>query len=266
MKVDRPSDLGAWSYEVEDTKLARQVKPAALLQLAAYAEHVARIQGHPPDHIHVRLGTMERRPFPLRELAAYHRTVRAQFEAALAADTETYPDPVSHCALCRWAGVCHGRRRDDDHLSLVAGMRRDQTRKFADTGITTVEELADAPPDVRPRRMGATTTERLREQARLQVVDVAPGSAPTNCSSRSATAGCASCPSCPPAICSSTWRATRSSVTRGWSTSSAPAAAAGRTTIPGRRLRAGSSRRVHPAWHVRPSHEPPRRLRRRQPR
>ncbi|MBW3577090.1 MAG: TM0106 family RecB-like putative nuclease [Actinobacteria bacterium] len=171
VKVDRPSDLGAWSYEVEDTKLARQVKPAALLQLAAYAEHVARIQGHPPDHIHVRLGTMERRSFPLRELAAYHRTVKAQFEAALAADTETYPDPVSHCALCRWADVCDGRRRDDDHLSLVAWMRRDQTRKFADAGITTVEELADAPPDVRPGRMGTTTAERLREQARLQVVE-----------------------------------------------------------------------------------------------
>src|SRR3546814_12399095 len=39
-KVDRPSNLGSWSYEPEDTKLARQVKPSAILQLCFYAEQV----------------------------------------------------------------------------------------------------------------------------------------------------------------------------------------------------------------------------------
>lgn len=171
VKVDVPSDLGPWSYEVEDTKLARQVKPAALLQLASYAEHVTRIQGLPPADVHVRLGNMERRSFALRELAAYHRTVKAQFEAALAAHTATYPDPVTHCALCRWAEVCDDRRRADDHLCLVAGMRRDQAGKFADLGVGTVEELAAAAPGLRPERMGTATADRLREQARLQVVE-----------------------------------------------------------------------------------------------
>src|SRR5690606_29200862 len=43
-KVDRPSGRWAWSYEPEDTKLARQVKPSAVLQLCHYAEQVARLQ------------------------------------------------------------------------------------------------------------------------------------------------------------------------------------------------------------------------------
>lgn len=55
-KVDRLSDLGPWSYEPEDTKLARQVKPSAVLQLCFYAEQVARLQGTEPEHVHVVLG------------------------------------------------------------------------------------------------------------------------------------------------------------------------------------------------------------------
>ena len=38
LKVDRPSDLGGWSYEVADTKLARHVKGGAVLQICSYVE------------------------------------------------------------------------------------------------------------------------------------------------------------------------------------------------------------------------------------
>ena len=34
----------------------------------------------------------------------------------------TYPEPVEHCDVCRWAAECATRRRADDHLSLVAGI------------------------------------------------------------------------------------------------------------------------------------------------
>src|SRR5438132_4912380 len=36
LRVDRPSDLGPWSYEVADAKLARSVKVAALIQMCEY--------------------------------------------------------------------------------------------------------------------------------------------------------------------------------------------------------------------------------------
>src|SRR4051812_42379082 len=38
LRVDEPSKLGDWSYEIADTKLARRMKVAALLQMATYAE------------------------------------------------------------------------------------------------------------------------------------------------------------------------------------------------------------------------------------
>src|SRR5690606_26019227 len=39
LRVEEPSDLGEWSYEVADTKLARRAKAAAVIQLCSYAEH-----------------------------------------------------------------------------------------------------------------------------------------------------------------------------------------------------------------------------------
>ena len=59
-RVETPSDLGGWSYEPEDTKLARLLKAGAVLQLAVYAEQITEVQGRPPESIHVVLGDMAR--------------------------------------------------------------------------------------------------------------------------------------------------------------------------------------------------------------
>jgi hypothetical protein len=40
-----PSELGAWSYEVIDTKLARETKGGTVLQLCVYSDLVASVQG-----------------------------------------------------------------------------------------------------------------------------------------------------------------------------------------------------------------------------
>jgi predicted RecB family nuclease len=169
-RVEAPSALGGWSYEVADTKLARRVKPYFLLQLCFYSELLGVAQGRAPEWMHVVLGTRARESFRFGEFAAYHRRVKRRLERALAAGVDgTYPDPVEHCGVCRWEAVCDARRAADDHLSLVANMRGSQARRLAATGITTVAQLAAATPDARPPRIGAHTFEALREQARLQV-------------------------------------------------------------------------------------------------
>lgn len=106
----------------------------------------------------------------LAEFTAYYRRVKARFGQVLeAGGGGTYPDPVEHCGLCRWEGVCDARREADDHLSLVANMRRDQTLRLNESGLATVAELGAALPAQRPARIGAHTFEALREQARLQL-------------------------------------------------------------------------------------------------
>ncbi|MBV8952319.1 MAG: TM0106 family RecB-like putative nuclease [Actinobacteria bacterium] len=165
-----PSALGEWSYQAADSKLARSVKATALLQLAEYSEHITRIQGVAPRNVVVITGDRERHESRLADVAAYHRALKAEFVATVTgAPFETYPDKVDHCAVCRWADVCADKRRADDHLSLVAGIRNDQIEKLAAVGITTRRALAHA-PDERPcDGIGAPVYERLRSQAALQI-------------------------------------------------------------------------------------------------
>src|SRR5438552_4452816 len=169
-RVDTPSALGAWSYEVADPKLARSVKAGAVLQLCAYSEHVARIQEQLPERIHVLTGDGKRHSLRLADYAAYYRALKDRFVAFLAGtDVPTYPERVQHCSICRWAQVCTNQRRADDHLSLVAGMRRDQTHRFAAAGIPTRAALAAVAPAQSVDGIGDAAFERLRHQAELQV-------------------------------------------------------------------------------------------------
>ena len=53
LRVEQPSALGAWSYEVQDTKLARETKGGTILQLCAYSDLLDRMQGRAPERFHV---------------------------------------------------------------------------------------------------------------------------------------------------------------------------------------------------------------------
>jgi uncharacterized protein len=168
-RVERRSALGPWSYEVADTKLARRVKPYFLLQLCFYSDLLTAMQGLAPEAMHVVLGSHARESFRLAEFAAYYRRVKAQFERVLDDGLNgTYPDPVEHCGLCRWSNHCDAQRVADDHLSLVANMRRSQVTRLGEVGIATLERLARAQASERPARIGAQTFEALRAQAALQ--------------------------------------------------------------------------------------------------
>ncbi|HVS06359.1 MAG TPA: TM0106 family RecB-like putative nuclease [Candidatus Dormibacteraeota bacterium] len=170
LRVDRPSKLGAYSYEVADAKLARKAKAAAVLQCCVYAEQVAAVQGVEPERIRLILGDGSEELLRLKDYGAYYRSVKRQFEETVFAPAiATYPDPVDHCRICRWIDVCEVRRRQDDHLCLVAGMRRDQTRRLNLAGIKTVTELGASPVDQSIQGINEMALTRLRQQARLQV-------------------------------------------------------------------------------------------------
>ena len=121
--------------------------------------------------MHVVLGTHESQSFRVAEFAAYYRSVKQGFESAVDAAglSVTYPEPVEHCALCRWEEHCVARREADDHLSLVARIQRSQRTRLAERGIATVTQLAAAEPTDRPPRIGTGTFESLRAHARLTV-------------------------------------------------------------------------------------------------
>ncbi len=169
LRVDEPSALGSWSYEVADTKLARRVKPYFVLQLCFYAELLAAIEQVEPRRFHVVLGNGERVSLAADDFMAYFRRVRQRFVDHIErGEAATYPEPVEHCGVCRWASRCQARREADEHLSLVAWMRSDQATKLRSAGIDTLTALADASDERRPDGMAMASFGTLRQQAQLQ--------------------------------------------------------------------------------------------------
>ena len=83
LKVDKPSKLGDYSYEVADAKLARKAKAAAVLQCCVYAEQLAAIQGVDPEHIRLFLGDGTEEELRLKDYGAYYRSVKRQFLEAI---------------------------------------------------------------------------------------------------------------------------------------------------------------------------------------
>ena len=152
--------LGDWSYEVADTKLARRVKAAALLQMCGVLRAArAASRASRPRTSTSSPATASATPCTLADYTAYYRALKARFEArrARAAPGRHLPRARSTtAAICRWTDECNDRRRADDHLSLVAGMRRDQTRKLTAAGITTTHRARRARPPARTSTASAT--------------------------------------------------------------------------------------------------------------
>lgn len=186
-RVERPSTFGTWSYEIADTKLARETRAGTMLQLGLYSALLAEVQGTQPEHFHVvvpdapDLRTDPDRPgyhaetYRVTDFAAYFRWVRASMLATVPLGAEHiaaqyYPEPCEACLVCQWAAGCDRRRHDDDHLSLVAGITTTQRRELERHAITTVAAVAGLPlsPPFKPDHGSAASYARLREQARLQ--------------------------------------------------------------------------------------------------
>src|SRR5712692_6877935 len=167
-RVEGKSTLGGWRYEALDTKLALKTKAKFLIQLACYSDLVAAAQGVLPERAHLALGDGTEVHFRVQDYAHYYRNVRDRFLKHVAERPPTYPEPVEACALCHWRSRCAAQWEADDHLSRVAGIRRQQVRRLEAAGIRTMAALGVATEGTRVARMADETLAKLRAQARLQ--------------------------------------------------------------------------------------------------
>lgn len=170
IRVEVPSNLGAWSYEVLDTKLATETKAGTILQIALYSQMIAELQGRLPEHMHVKKpdGTVSYR---VDEHIAYVRHLKKRFLDSVSNNRTTYPEPVLHCDLCIWWEVCNKKRREDDHLGFIAGMGTTQIKEVRSHQVNTLQQMAELalPIPFVPVKGSAVTYHKLREQARLQL-------------------------------------------------------------------------------------------------
>jgi predicted RecB family nuclease len=184
IKVPRPSELGSWSYEVTDAKLATETRAGTVLQLCVYSELVAAIQGLRPEHAHVVAPHHELKPEPYRlaEYEAYYRLVKRRLETALDARAAekpppgrhaiaipTYPEPVQHCEVCSWWARCDAQRRADDHLCFVAGISKTQIKELERIDVDTLERLGELRDVPKPARGSREALVKSRDQAAIQL-------------------------------------------------------------------------------------------------
>lgn len=167
-RVESPSALGDYSYEAVDTKLKRRADPKHALQLSIYSRAISGIQRTLPQSAHVQLGNGERASFRVEDAVHYASRLAERLEEFIQNSWLTTPDPVAACGLCRWHEHCDATWTAADSLVKVAGMTRQQRRKLAAAGITTVRTFADSEGPL--AKIQEPVLWRLRTQARLQNV------------------------------------------------------------------------------------------------
>lgn len=165
-RVEIPSVLGAFSYEVTDTKLKRSPHPKHVLQLVLYSDLLAEAQGIAPEFAYVELGTGERATLRLADYAHYARMTRARLETFLSGPTATRPVPCADCELCRWGDHCASIWQAEDSLFNVANITRGQVKKLETAGVRTMESLASLTHPI--RGIAEPTLNRMVVQAKLQ--------------------------------------------------------------------------------------------------
>ncbi|KAA9158749.1 TM0106 family RecB-like putative nuclease [Amycolatopsis acidicola] len=163
-------------YEVYDTKLARHARPSAVIQLAAYADALRRAGWPAGPGMHLLLGDGTTRSLHVDDFVPLLHRLRAKLTAREPAlPAQLWADERPACTGCAFARHCADAREADRDLALVAGMRTDQRRKLVEAGVRTIDALAVAGPDDRPRDMSVTTFTALRAQAAIQVRQDATG-------------------------------------------------------------------------------------------
>lgn len=176
VRVETPSKLGSFSYEVVDTKLARSSRAKFLVQLCLYTEMLASVQGVMSRHMHVVLGDGRKETFLVADYLRYYRRLKQRFLDWTSSEaTESYPDRCDRCSMCRWRDLCAAQWEADDHLNRVAGITRTQIPKLAGSGVTTLSALAGLPADSAVPRIQQETLSRLAQQARLQLESFTTG-------------------------------------------------------------------------------------------
>lgn len=170
--------FGEFQYEPYDMKLARESRGGTVLQLAIYAELLGEVQGLTPERFFVVTpgNPFIEHKYRLADYAAYFRSIRARMLDTLAKGLDAllasgYPEPVEHCDICRWWDRCNAQRRNDDHLSFIAGINRSQRTELVSHGVTTLAGAAALPVPVsfKPSRGARDTYDRIAEQARVQL-------------------------------------------------------------------------------------------------
>jgi len=170
-RVETPSSLGSFSYEVIDAKLSKKARAKFIIQLCFYSEMIAGIQRKEPAMMRLVLGDGREEGFRYLDYARYYGNLKKRFLSRIGnRDELTYPEPCGMCGYCKWRDLCNAKWIEDDHLCQVAGINKTQINKLRVSGINTLQALANLPENHSIQKIAQETFSRLRHQASLQLL------------------------------------------------------------------------------------------------
>ncbi len=167
VRMDSPSELGAWAYWPVDSKLARSAKPYFLIQLSAYADFLQHTQGLRPRQLGFVFGNRLEQTFETERYFSFYRYLKEAFHRFQGTfDPNAIPDPALESGYGGWANTARRILVERDDLRLVARITISQIKRLRDAGVRTCADLiaSGAVP-----RINGDVLERIRRQARLQV-------------------------------------------------------------------------------------------------
>lgn len=173
-RIERPSNLGTWSYIPIECKLSSHPRPIYLVQACAYCELLEPHLGHRPAHFKLYLGggrfEQGEQGYPVARFWSWYEQLRQRyrdFRATFDPSQEPEDAPGDHGL---WEPFIEQRLKQKRDLILVAGLRQSQWQKLRAAGITTIDALADLPDhDNLGGRIDPAMLARLRDQARIQI-------------------------------------------------------------------------------------------------
>jgi uncharacterized protein len=171
IRVDNPSKLGEYSYQVWDAKLSQVAKTEHILQVCAYSWMLEPILGRLEDAAGFYLGRGKSKSIRIAEYFAYFTSVKADFlnyQSTLQISKDNMPDVSAEKAFGRWESFAKIEIEKSDNLRQVAGMRVAQIGKLNKLGITSLSQLANTSA-ITCIGIGSSTFTKLKTQARLQL-------------------------------------------------------------------------------------------------
>ena len=163
-------------WAVCDAKLARQQRPKALLQVAAYVDQLERAGFAVPPVGRLLLGNGHLQEFPLQDVLPVFRERRERLRRILRehrAETEPVGWDDERYVVCGRCAECTAAAEEAVDVLIVAGLRMDQRKKLRAAGITTIRQLAVATSG--PSDISSASFDKLRAQAGLQVTQMDAG-------------------------------------------------------------------------------------------
>jgi len=163
------SQLGSYHYVPVDMKLSSAPKPTAIIQLCAYAEILADLQGTVPEEIAVITRDEKRHVFRTGDFYFFYLYFKQRFlEFHGAYSKDAQPLPLKTSDHRDWSIYAKKVLHERDDVALTARIRQSHVEALQRAGITTLTALAGH-KGKKIEGVPAETLTTLVSQAQLQV-------------------------------------------------------------------------------------------------